>query len=695
MLIDFRNYIKSQSVHNMFDVFYIGFKPGLFPHEQSVNNIQQAQHLCRTRFCWVISSVTDYKTWDWDWEPSYWQKEYTHVWPSQNCQYLGTYLIPKTHEIKFHFHDEILPNRDRPEDFIFKLDAEFDTTWSPHPMDPPYIYVFGNQWYPGEEMPTVEYHVPGARDKKFIQDIRAKIKPNMSRWVIPDNVDIRDFDFSWIPHPNDPPYIYQFGTKWQKTGGPQYHVPGATEFKYIEEMQVAMGDNYAKFFFIDHFNEESDQKYCLLQEKYSDIERVRYVDNYYDIIKKICTKANGIGDFVWIVSSICDYSDFDFSWHPEVWQYNMVHVFASNDQKFGDTFLINVARFLKQSQTRDSLEDFELNFVNISVPRLPPPVIEHNKDSHVDVVLEKEFRGPIAIYKNNDLTHENLPTVSLWSKKTRAIVPVTNSGSTMVFVKDAIPYIKTQIYDYPYINKTHKKISDFPLDVVFISNGEPNAEENFQHLQQQLQNCTNRLTRVDRVSGRVQAYHAAARASNTAWAFCVFAKLKVNDKFDWNWQPDFLQQPKHYIFHARNPVNGLEYGHQAIIAYNKKMTLSNLGHGLDFTLDQPHEVVPILSGVAFFNIDPWTAWRTAFREVLKLRSSLPDTVSEQRLQQWSTQNLIGDSISHYAILGANDALDYYSAVNGDPDKLKLSYEWKWLADYAVNSIGRLVSSDIR
>jgi hypothetical protein len=105
--------------------------------------------------------------------------------------------------------------------------------------------------------------------------------------------------------------------------------------------------------------------------------------------------------------------------------------------------------------------------------------------------------------------------------------------------------------------------------------------------------------------------------------------------------------------------------------------------------------VPILSGVAFFNIDPWTAWRTAFREVLKLRSSLPDTVSEQRLQQWSTQNLIGDSISHYAILGANDALDYYSAVNGDPDKLKLSYEWKWLADYAVNSIGRLVSSDIR
>ena len=46
-----------------------------------------------------------------------------------------------------------------------------------------------------------------------------------------------------------------------------------------------------------------------------------------------------------------------------------------------------------------------------------------------------------------------------------------------------------------------------------------------------------------------------------------------------------MQQPKHYIFDAKNPVNGLVYGHQAMIAYNKKLTLDNYGYGLDFTLD--------------------------------------------------------------------------------------------------------------
>jgi hypothetical protein len=65
----------------------------------------------------------------------------------------------------------------------------------------------------------------------------------------------------------------------------------------------------------------------------------------------------------------------------------------------------------------------------------------------------------------------------------------------------------------------------------------------------------------------------------------VFAKLEVSSSFDWSWQPDRLQEPKHYIFHALNPVNGLEYGHQAMIAYNRKLVLENTAPGLDFTLD--------------------------------------------------------------------------------------------------------------
>jgi hypothetical protein len=136
--------------------------------------------------------------------------------------------------------------------------------------------------------------------------------------------------------------------------------------------------------------------------------------------------------------------------------------------------------------------------------------------------------------------------------------------------------------------------------------------------------------------------------------------------------------PKHYIFHAKNPVNGLEYGHQGMIAYNKALTLNNFGEGLDFTLDDPHETVEILSGTATFNTDTYSTWRTAFREVIKLKSDYTD-ISQERLKIWLTK--AKGKFAQDCLRGANDAVEYYDSVSGDIDQLKLSYEWDWLNSY--------------
>jgi len=162
----------------------------------------------------------------------------------------------------------------------------------------------------------------------------------------------------------------------------------------------------------------------------------------------------------------------------------------------------------------------------------------------------------------------------------------------------------------------------------------------------------------------------------------VFAKLEVTQRFDWTWQPDRMQQAKHYIFHAGNPVNGLVYGHQAMIAYNRQLALENTGVGLDFTLDQAHEVVPILSGTAMYAETPWMAWRTAFREALKLRASLPDVENEYRLKVWLKEDSGAIANGHWSSKGAQDAVEYYEEVKGDPTELRKSYEWAWLASYA-------------
>jgi hypothetical protein len=259
------------------------------------------------------------------------------------------------------------------------------------------------------------------------------------------------------------------------------------------------------------------------------------------------------------------------------------------------------------------------------------------------------------------------------------VVPLTPGHATALVPRECKNHIKTQIYDYPYIDKTHRMLKDEPLDIVFISNGEKDAEANFNWLTTVARHAINRIHWSDGVTGRVAAYHAAANASTTPWFFAVFGKLRVNQHFDWAWQPDRMQAVKHYIFHARNTINELEYGHQGMIAYNKKLVLENTGTGLDFTLDQPHEVVPILSGDAIYYTSNWVAWRTAFREALKLRASLPDVENEYRLNQWLT---IDHGAGRWSSKGAQDAIDYYNEVGGDFNALKKSYEWSWLATYA-------------
>jgi len=558
------------------------------------------------------------------------------------------------------------------------IDCEWDYTWRPEPGSPPYIYVFGNQWWPAEKMPTVEYHMPGATERKYMTGPVAKLLVDMSKWTIPEHVDTTDMDFSWMPDPGEPPYIYQFATQHQKTGGPQYRMPGATEFKYVDMMRAEVKKEAAPIFEIDHLDGNAGNIEGVVR-------KVRYFDNYRDTLIRLAKSLVGQYEHVWICSSICDYSNFDFTWHPETWQSTMLHVFASDKEKFGDTFYMHVPTFAERAEKKALLEWYSVNYVpRKNVPRRPMPVIHHTGDSHVDAVKTTTWPGPLATFTTTDSAPTNTVTVPLWRKETKAIVPLSAGATSVVVPRVAVGDIRTQLYDYAYIDKTHRTVKDYPLDIVFISNGEPYAEFNYEHLKWAVQmeglDC-NHIHHSKGVNGRVAAYQAAARLSTTPWFFAVFAKLEVDHRFDWYWQPDRMQQPKHYIFHAHNPVNGLVYGHQAMIAYNKQMTLENTGGGLDFTMDQPHEVVPIISGTANYTESPWMAWRTAFREVLKLKHSLPDVENEYRLNMWLS-NAGEVKNAEWSQFGAEDAVEYYNEVGGDFAALKKSYEWEWLASYA-------------
>ena len=618
---------------------------------------------------------------DWSWEPEPGSPPYNYVFGNQyySAEVMPTveYRMSAATERKYmDIAAQLLPHHSN--HWHTLVDCEWDYTWRPEPGSPAYIYVFGNQWWSAEKMPTVEYHMPGATERKYMTGPVANLLVDMTHWSVPKHIDLSDMDFSWVPDPGEPAYIYQFATQHQKTGGPQYRMPGATEFKYVDMMRAEVKREAAPVFEIDHLDGNAGQIPDV-------VKKVRYFDNYRDTLIRLAKSLVGQYEHVWVCSSICDYTNFDFSWHPETWQSTMLHVFASDKEKFGDTFYMHVPSFAERAEKKALLEWYSVNYVpRKSVPRRPMPVIRHTEDSHVDAVKNTTWAGPLATFTTTDTVQGNMFTVPLWRTETKTVVPLSKGAASVVVPRVAVGDIKTQLYDYPHINKTQRFMKEHPLDIVFISNGEKYAGFQEQHLYWAVQmeglDC-NQIHHSAGVNGRVAAYQAAARLSTTPWFFAVFAKLEVDPKFDWTWQPDRMQQPKHYIFHAYNPVNGLTYGHQAMIAYNKKMVLENTGTGLDFTLDQPHEVVPLVSGVANYNETPWMAWRTAFREVLKLKASLPDVESEYRLKMWL--GVVNDvPNADWSQWGAEDAVEYYDEVAGDFTALKKSYEWAWLASYA-------------
>jgi len=222
----------------------------------------------------------------------------------------------------------------------------FDFSWHPDNTDEPYIYIFGNNFYPAEVMPTVKYITPGATQVKFVKDIVATLDINYTNWIIPENIDKDSFDFSWVPNPTDPPYIYEFATVWNNRGGPIYKVPGSFSKKYIENVKaktiatrknwkvnIPIIDDGTIFTWVPHpeappyiyvFGNQwnSSENESTLEYHVPGATKNKYVN---DIVPKVKPNKNKFSILHPIVES-----EFDFSWRPNPFSPPYIYVFGNN-----------------------------------------------------------------------------------------------------------------------------------------------------------------------------------------------------------------------------------------------------------------------------------------------------------------------------------------------------------------------------
>ena len=255
--------------------------------------------------------------------------------------------------------------------------------------------------------------MPDATERKYVSAFRCRKVSEDPYWLMPSDLAavIDNFDWTWHPDATEQPYIYEFGSQHQKTGGPKYHVPGATERKYVDQVRVEVRHSRAKAVIIDHIDGNADNVHQQIVDHVAVTRTVRYVHSYLDTLKRIAAQTDE--EWIWIVSSVCDYLGFDFTWYPEQWQATMLHVFSSDDLKFGDTFFMHVPTFRERAGRAKLLEWYDVNFVDRSVPRRPVPIIQHTADSHVDIIRTHQTRAPITLFTTEALP-DRVPAVNLW-----------------------------------------------------------------------------------------------------------------------------------------------------------------------------------------------------------------------------------------------------------------------------------------
>ena len=638
---------------------------------------------------WALRKNINYTNFDFSWQPTKEQAFNINTFGSPDSELTQTYLVNGKMWQRGYRDISFIENTKLDEEYLSKLYKQVDAFFVDKGNEESII-----------RFEQLKHQFPTLQKTRYLNSWVDTINRCINKsttelcWILNSELDYTNFDFNYYPNPWQMSMVHVFGTQWSHWGT-TFMVNKETfaeDTKYVKIIEHLRNLNFVKtkraiasnclydVYLIDYGNDSNVES--LIKSKCANVYTIKYQTDYLTTLKNMLYELDNKKDhYVWVCSSICDYTNFDFTYICDPFSLEQLHVFPSDKQKFGDTFFINVNKLRILVEDLDKLENIEkINFnQHQRVKRLPAPSFITEEDTHLNF-KKYTYNFPYAVFTTSDNVSAPMTDepISMWSRESKNIL-ITNKGGTRIIVpKEANDYVDKELYDYPYIAKSTKIGQSMPLDIVFLSNGEIGADENYEHLLKVTKGLKNRVVRVDGVNGRVAAYHAAALASQTPWMFTVFAKLCIDDKFDFSWQPDRLQVPKHYIFYASNPVNGLVYGHQAMILYNKRITLSNMGKGLDFTLDNEHEVVELNSGVARYNTDEFSTWRTSFREAIKLR--LEDSIiSKQRLNIWST---VGEGdFAQYSINGALDAVEYYESVNGNLDKLRLSYDWPWLKEY--------------
>jgi hypothetical protein len=206
-------------------------------------------------------------------------------------------------------------------------------------------------------------------------------------------------------------------------------------------------------------------------------------------------------------------------------------------------------------------------------------------------------------------------------------------------------------------------------DIFFLSHGEPVADRHWDDLKSRFAHAK----RVDGVNGILAGHRRCAELATTRHLFVVDADNEIKGGFNFDYRVPTWDANYVHLWYARNPLNRLEYGWGGLKLFPRRALLAKTLMGLDMTMDFSLKIIPEVVSITHFNSSPFEAWRSAFRECVKLSRSTVEE-SAQRLSIWcSTAN---GPYAEWCLAGAKKGREFGMAAN--TEDLRLVNDWDWL-----------------
>jgi len=165
----------------------------------------------------------------------------------------------------------------------------------------------------------------------------------------------------------------------------------------------------------------------------------------------------------------------------------------------------------------------------------------------------------------------------------------------------------------------------------------------------------------------------------------VDADAIIVDDFNFDYVVPDHQLDHVHVWRSQNPVNNLVYGYGGVKLFPRKLTIDMDISKPDMTtsISSKFKVVTELANITAFNTDPFSTWRSAFRECCKLASKVIDRQKSEetnkRLHTWCT---VGSDkpFGEYAIQGAKAGTAYGVRNREDVEALKKINDFNWLME---------------